>query len=301
MTFGVNTSPFAGRDGKYLTSRHLRDRLFKELETNVSLRVHATDSPDRFLVAGRGELHLSVLIEQMRRESYELQVSQPEVILHTDNGVVTEPYEELSIEVPSEYQGAVIEEVGPRRGEMRHMKVVHSDGNASDTHLEFYIPTRGVIGLKNILLAKTRGTVIMHHVFHRYEPVGERTPATNAHGSLVAFEDGTSNAYGLFMIQERGSLFIGPGVEVYQGMVVGENNRDEDLDVNICKAKHLSNMRASGSDEALTLTPPRQVTLEFALEYINSDELVEVTPNSLRIRKRLLNPEDRRKARRDRR
>jgi GTP-binding protein len=301
MTFGVNTSPFAGREGKYLTSRHLRERLLKELETNVSLRVHPTDSPDRFLVAGRGELHLAVLIEQMRREGYELQVSQPEVILHTEDGVVSEPYEELSIEVPSEYQGAVIEEVGPRRGELRHMKVVHSEGNASDTHLEFHVPTRGVIGLKNILLAKTRGTVIMHHVFQRYEPVDERTATTAPHGSLVAFEDGTSNAYGLYMIQERGSLFIGPGADVYQGMVIGQNNRDEDLDVNVCKAKHLTNMRASGSDEALTLTPPRLVSLEFALEYIGADELVEVTPGSLRIRKRLLNPEDRRKARKDRR
>ena len=300
MTFGVNTSPFAGREGKYLTSRHLRDRLFKELETNVSLRVHPTDSPDRFLVAGRGELHLAVLIEQMRREGYELQVSQPEVILHTEDGVVSEPYEELTIEVPSEYHGTVIEEVGPRRGELRHMKVIHSEGNASDTHLEFYIPTRGVIGLKNILLARTRGTVIMHHVFQRYERVDQRTPVTVEHGSLVAFEDGTSNAYGLFMMQERGSLLIGPGVDVYQGMVVGQNNRDEDLDVNVCKAKHLTNMRASGSDEALTLTPPRQVTLEFALEYISSDELVEATPSSLRIRKRLLNPEERRKARKDR-
>ncbi len=301
MTFGVNTSPFAGREGKFLTSRHLRDRLYKELETNVSLRVENTDSPDRFLVAGRGELHLGVLIEQMRREGYELQVSQPEVILRTENGVVLEPYEELTIQVPADYQGTVIEEVGRRRGELRHMKVAHTAGTATDTHLEFHIPTRGVIGLRSELLTKTRGTVILNHIFQRYEPVGERPPSLAAHGCLVAWEDGTSNAYGLYLIQERGSLFIGPGVEVYQGMVVGQNSRDEDLDVNVCKTKHLTNMRASGSDEALTLTPPQQMTLELALEYLGPDELVEVTPASLRIRKRLLHPEDRRKARKDRR
>jgi GTP-binding protein len=301
MTFGVNTSPFAGREGKFLTSRHLRDRLYKELETNVSLRVQDTDSPDRFLVAGRGELHLAVLIEQMRREGYELQVSQPEVILHTENGVMLEPYEELTIQVPADYQGTVIEEIGRRRGELRHMKVAHAAGTASETHLEYHIPTRGVIGLRSELLTKTRGTVILHHVFQRYEPVGERPPTLPAHGSLVAWEDGTSNAYGLFMIQQRGSLFLGPGVEVYQGMVVGQNSRDEDLDVNVCKTKHLTNMRASGSDEALTLTPPQLMTLELALEYLGPDELVEVTPASLRIRKRLLHPEDRRKARKDRR
>jgi GTP-binding protein len=222
------------------------------------------------------------------------------VIIRQENGVTTEPYEDLSIEVPSDYQGSVIEEVGQRRGELRHMKVIHSEGNISDTHMEFSIPTRGVIGLKNVLLAKTRGTVIMHHVFHRYEPVDPRLVTTAAHGSLVAFEDGTSNAYGLYMIQERGTLFIGPSVDVYRGMVVGQNSRDEDLDVNICKAKQLSNMRASGSDEALVLTPPRQITLEYALEYIGTDELVEITPSCIRIRKRLLNPEDRRKARKGR-
>lgn len=296
MTFSVNNSPFAGKEGKFLTSRHLRERLFRELETNVSLRVQETDSADRFLVAGRGELHLGVLIEQMRREGYELQISQPEVILHRDGDSVTEPYEDLTVQVPSEYQGPVIEEIGKRKGELRHMKLVHSEGTASEMHIEYHIPTRGIIGLKNILLAKTRGTVILHHVFSGYAPADEKALLVAPHGSLVAFEAGTSTAYALFMTQERGELFIGPGVEVYQGMVVGQNSRDEDLDVNVCKQKQLTNMRAAGSDEALVLTPPREMTLEFAMEYIGPDELVEVTPKSLRLRKRLLNPEDRRKA-----
>ena len=246
MTFSVNNSPFAGREGKFLTSRHLRERLFKELETNVSLRVNETDSADRFLVAGRGELHLAVLIEQMRREGYELQVSQPEVILHREGGAVMEPYEELTIQVPETYQGTVIEEIGKRRGEMRHMRLIHSDVGTSEMHLEYHIPTRGIMGLKNVLLAKTRGTVIMHHVFTAYEPAEERDLIVAPHGSLVGYEDGLSTGYAIFMTQERGAMFIGPGVEVYRGMVVGQNSRDEDLDVNVCKEKHLSNMRASG-------------------------------------------------------
>jgi GTP-binding protein len=296
MTFSVNTSPFAGREGKFVTSRHLRDRLFKELETNVALRVEETDTTDQFLVAGRGELHLAVLIETMRREGYELQVSQPKVILREEDGATLEPYEELTIEVPVEFQGPVIEEVGRRRSELRHMKLTAH----GDLHLEYHIPTRGVIGLKNALLTKTKGTVILHHIFDRYEKADLRALQGEAHGSLVAHETGISSAYGLNIAQERGALFIGSQVEVYQGMVVGENARDEDLDVNVCKAKHLTNMRASGSDEAIVLTPPREMTLEFALEYIGPDELVEVTPSTTRLRKRMLDPEERRKAKKTR-
>src|SRR4029078_5453390 len=215
MTFSVNNSTVAGREGRFLTSRHLRERLFKELETNVSLRVQETDSPDRFLVAGRGELHLAVLIEQMRREGYELQVSQPEVILHREGGAVMEPYEELTIQVPETYQGTVIEEVGKRRGEMRHMRLIHSDVGTREMHLEYHIPTRRIMGLKNVLLAKTRGTVITHHVFSAYEPAEERDLIVAPHGSLVAFEDGVRTGYAIFIAQERGGIVIGPRSHAY--------------------------------------------------------------------------------------
>ncbi|RJO59649.1 translational GTPase TypA [Candidatus Parcubacteria bacterium] len=290
MTFGANTSPFVGQEGKLVTSRNIQERLYKELETNVALRVAPGLTSDQFLVSGRGELHLSILIETMRREGFELQIGQPKVITKTLDGKTLEPWELLSIRVAEAYQGEVISEVGKRRGELKHMQT-----EADKTvRLEYLTPTRGLLGLKSLLLTKTRGTLIMHHVFENFRPaVPELNPFP--HGSLIATETGKSNAYGLEIAQGRGELFIGPGEPVYQGMVVGQNSRDEDIEVNVCKAKRLSNMRASGSDEAIQLAPPKEITLEFALEYISADELVEVTPQSIRIRKKLLNSADRRR------
>jgi GTP-binding protein len=295
MTFAVNKSPFAGREGKYVTSRALRDRLLKELETNVALRVAETDSPDTFLVSGRGELHLAVLIETMRREGYELEVSQPEVVYKDVDGERMEPYEFLSIDVPAEYQGAVIEELGRRRAEMQEM----AQTPTGELHLEYLITTRGLLGLKSALLKRTRGTAILHHVFDAYEPVVADLPPPEPHGSLVATEDGVSTAYALLNAQERGELFIGPGVAVYEGMVLGQAGKDKDVELNISKQKKLTNVRSKGEETTDALTPPREFTLELGLEYIGPDELLEVTPKSLRVRKRIANAKRRLRAQRE--
>ena len=283
MNFMVNNSPFAGREGKFVTSRNVRDRLFKEVETNVSMRVEETDSADTFKVSGRGELHLSILIETMRREGYEFQVSRPQVIMKEIDGVKCEPIEILAIEVPEEYVGAVIEKIGARKAEMINM----TPKEGSMTMLEFRVPSRGIIGYRSEFLTDTNGKGILNQIFDSYEPYkGEIVQ--RRHGSLVAHETGTSTGYGLFAVQDRGRLFIGPGVDVYEGMVVGSTPKAEDITVNVCKKKHVTNMRASGSDEALKLTPPSILSLEQAIEFIDEDELLEVTPKSIRIRKRIL-------------
>ena len=275
MTFGVNTSPFAGREGQFVTSRHLRDRLYKETETNVSLCVEETDSPDTFKVSGRGELHLSILIETMRREGYELQIGKPEVIYKEINGQLCEPIENLTIEVPQEFMGTVMESLGTRKAELSNMTELKGY-----LRLEFTIPARGLIGFRSEFLTNTKGNGIMNHVFRGYAPYKGDIPG-RSRGSLVAFEQGETTPYGIYTLQDRGVMFISPNQMVYEGMIIGENTRELDMDVNPCKKKNVSNMRSSSSDEAIRLTPPRLLSLEQALEFINKDEMVEVTPESI--------------------
>ncbi|NLW49067.1 MAG: translational GTPase TypA [Firmicutes bacterium] len=291
MTFMINDSPFAGRDGKYITSRHLRSRLWKEAETNVSLRVAETDTPDAFQVSGRGELHLGILIETMRREGYELQISKPKPILKQVNGELCEPYERLFINIPEEFSGRVIENLGGRRGEMINMQ----PAGESNTKLEFLIPARGLIGFRSEFLTDTKGEGIMHHLFDHYGPwKGDITGRSR--GTLVAFESGEATAYAIHNVEERGTLFINPMDQIYAGMIVGENSREGDLEVNVCKKKHLTNMRSSTSDESIRLTPPIVFSLEQAMEYIEDDELVEVTPGAIRMRKKILDRSERDRA-----
>ena len=290
MMFSVNNSPFAGREGDYVTSRHLRDRLFKEVETNVSMRVEETDSPDSFKVSGRGELHLAVLIETMRREGYELQVGKPRVIFKEINGQKCEPLEHLTIDVPQEFMGAVMENLCVRKAELINMVEL-----AGYLRMEFVVPARGLIGFRAQFLTATKGNGIMNHVFHGYAPYKGDIPG-RTRGALVAFEDGETTPYGLNSVQDRGTLFLGANVPVYTGQVIGENARENDMDVNPNKKKHVTNMRSSSSDEAVRLTPPRIFSLEQALEWINDDELVEVTPENIRMRKAILDRSARAKA-----
>ena len=286
MDFIVNDSPFAGTEGKYVTSRHLRDRLFKMLNTDVSLRVEETDSTETFKVSGRGELHLSVLIENMRREGYEFAVSKAEVLYKTDeHGKKLEPIERAFVDIPDEFQGTVIEKLSTRKGELQGMSPL----GAGYTRLEFLIPSRGLIGYRGEFLTDTKGNGVINTVFDSYMPY-KGDIAYRKQGSLIAFETGETITYGLFNAQERGTLFIGPGEKVYAGMIVGENGKSDDIEVNVCKKKQLTNTRASGSDDALRLTPPKILSLEQALDYIDTDELLEVTPSSLRIRKKILDP-----------
>lgn len=295
MTFSVNNSPFAGREGKYLTSRHLRARLYKELQTDVSLRVEDTDSADSFRVSGRGELHLSVLIENMRRQGYELQVSKPEVLFKTIDGVRCEPMERVFVDVPESYMGVVIERLGSRKGELVSMNAL----SEVTMRLEFLIPARGLFGYRSQFLTDTRGEGVMSTIFDGYAPFKGEI-ASRGNGSLIAFETGEAVTYGIFNAQERGTMFVKPAQMVYQGMIVGESARTEDIEVNVCKRKHMTNSRSSGADDALRLIPPREMTLEQALDYLSEDELAEITPSNIRIRKKILDPTQRYRAERSR-
>ena len=292
MNFIVNSSPFAGREGKMVTSRNIRERLDRELRTNVSLRVADTSNADTFQVSGRGELHLSILIENMRREGFEMAVSKPEVIMRMVDGVRHEPMEYLVVDVPGEYQGVIIERMGPRKGEMAAMTPM-----GETIRLEFIVPARGLIGLRGEFLTETRGTAVITHTFHQYAPYKGEIPGRK-NGVLIAMEQGETTAYSLDALQPRGILFLGAGVEVYGGMIVGQHAKDNDLEVNPCKGKKLTNVRASGTDDAIKLTPPRLLSLEQALEFIDDDELVEVTPSSIRLRKKVLDPTMRKRANR---
>jgi GTP-binding protein len=289
MSFGVNTSPLSGREGKWSTSRKLRERLYNELRTNVSLRVAETETADSFLVSGRGELHLAILIETMRREGYDFQVSRPEVILRTgEAGETLEPFEEVHIETSSETVGVVVEMLGARRGQMMDM----SEASDGSVHLTYLVPTRGLLGFRYQFLTATRGAGVMHTLFHSYMPMAGSI-AGREQGSLVSWEPGITTSYGLRNAEERGVLFYGPGVEVYEGMVIGEHQRPGDLTVNVCKQKHLTNVRSARADATVRLTPPRQMSLDEAIEYLAEDELLEVTPLSYRIRKRILDTHER--------
>ena len=283
MTFSVNDSPFAGRDGKFVTSRQIRDRLFRELLKDVSIRVsEVEDSTDSFNVAGRGEMHLSILIETMRREGYEFQVSPPRVLMRVIDGVKCEPVERLVVDVPQDYVGSVIDQLNIRKGELQNMNPV-----GSRMKIEYLIPARGLFGYRNEFLTATKGEGIMASVFDSYAPYKGEVERRNT-GSLISYETGVASSYGLFNAQQRGTLLIGAGVDVYEGMIVGINPKNEDMPVNVCKKKQLTNTRASGSDDALRLVPPKQMSLEQCLEFLGDDELLEVTPQHLRLRKRIL-------------